>query len=308
MLQTVQKVVTWAISAKQGTQQTRRMPMMILLDICTWDAIMSALMTKGISAYLRRQIAEYLSERWIAAEIQGRVLSSRFSEASLPRISPGTFIMVTGLWLCPSLQLPPETNCGFCRRSCCTGEQQNKGWFGGDNNTALAAIATWMQDYCLELAPQKCVYIILTSRQKASRINVRVGGQPLQGKDIINYLGVQINMACKFSLLWTDTKAQRKTEDAKYADVDPDSLKGIQVQTDYVNGHVCPTFHRPSLGCGSKCCWVLFLVTAHYHMRQHVCWPLFCLSIYKSKSEHFTSRAWKSLRLMQLLEIPGGRD
>ncbi|XP_075215241.1 uncharacterized protein LOC142321134 [Lycorma delicatula] len=63
------KVINWALEVKSGTWRTRRIPLLVSLDVrnafgtVKWSQIHRALQAKNISPYLRRQVAKYLSER-----------------------------------------------------------------------------------------------------------------------------------------------------------------------------------------------------------------------------------------------------
>ncbi|XP_075213664.1 uncharacterized protein LOC142319877 [Lycorma delicatula] len=72
----INRVVNWADEARSGTRRTRSIPLLVSLDVknafgsIAWKHINIALVEKGISPYLQRQVEEYLRDRRRAVSAQ----------------------------------------------------------------------------------------------------------------------------------------------------------------------------------------------------------------------------------------------
>uniref|UniRef100_A0A2S2QP02 Retrovirus-related Pol polyprotein from type-1 retrotransposable element R1 2 n=1 Tax=Sipha flava TaxID=143950 RepID=A0A2S2QP02_9HEMI len=65
-------------------------------------------------------------------------------------------------------------------------------------NTALARVAEWMEDNDLKLAIPKTEAIMLTSKRAYERPSFMINGEPVQLKEQIRYLGVELNRSMSF--------------------------------------------------------------------------------------------------------------
>lgn len=197
----VEKVMELVDTAAAGTQHTRKIPAVILLDVAnafnsaSWALILLELRKRGVAAYLRRMIQCYLNQRSI-------LVTSEDSEARSLQISSGVpqgSVLGPTLWNVLydgvlRLEMPNGvTPVAYADDLALvvTGKTEEDVVNAGDE--AIRRIDEWLLHNQLQLAPEKTEAIIMAGRRVLEDISFTIRGTTIRPKPKVKYLGVWLD-------------------------------------------------------------------------------------------------------------------
>lgn len=201
----INRVTNWAAGVREGTWRTRRLPLMILLDIknafgsVPWPAIINALKRMNISMYLINQINHYLHERYTEIRtIEGTVTFQIFGGV------PQGSVLGPLLWNIFYDQIfrlrYPEgvTIVGYADDVAILVEDREVENLEVKANQSLGIIDEWLESNKLQVSPAKSRCILFSGRRRVRGINIAIRGEHILEVSCTKYLGVMLDKSLKF--------------------------------------------------------------------------------------------------------------
>lgn len=196
------EVMRIARDAGNYSWRYRRLCAIITLDIrnafnsASWQNILDDLRNRGIDESLIGIVADYLSQRSIILEAEGRI-KKRPVNSGVPQgsvLGPTLWnTMYDGLL---KMEQPEGVNLiGFADDIALVVVAKGEEALMNKANESLRRITDWMEEKGLQLAPEKTEAALLTVKRKIGPIRFQIQNVTVQPSNAIKYLGV-----------WLDTK------------------------------------------------------------------------------------------------------
>lgn len=203
----IQKVIGLVDRAAAGTRRTRKIPVVITLDIrnafnsASWQIILDLMKKRGIDDYLRRLIQQYFKERKILMKTEQGCLEVEVSSG----VPQGSILGPT-LWNLLydgvlRLPLPDGASLvGYADDLALVVASSTEQLLTNKANRALSQISDWMQSHGLQVAPEKTEAIVMAGRRVLSDIRFRVNGVEIATSKKLKYLGVWLDHKRSFQV------------------------------------------------------------------------------------------------------------
>lgn len=192
----VQQIRILAEEERQKTRSARKLFFVVLLDIknafnsLSWRVILDALHKKGISPYLRRMVAAYLSERMVYEGDKGFKMTAGVPQGSV--LGPVLWNLAYDEVL--QLRTLPEDvqTIAYADDLALMITAKHEQALEEKSNQALETISKWMREHNLALAPEKTEAILLIGRKKcdSESMDIRLDDHRIEIKKEVKYLGV----------------------------------------------------------------------------------------------------------------------
>jgi hypothetical protein len=210
-LSALDRVISIAEAERTKTLKTRKLCLAVFLDVrnafnsMSWNVIVETMVRKGISPYLIRILGSYLERREIQyglgnEEGQGAAPTFRVT-AGVPQgsvLGPVLWNMAYNGVL--ELKMPEGTSMvAYADDLALIVTAKKEAELERTAEDALEAVAAWMEEHRLELAPEKTEAIMLIGRRKCRPIRIRLQGHIVATKRQVKYLGVVLDQGLSFS-------------------------------------------------------------------------------------------------------------
>jgi hypothetical protein len=214
----IASVMTIVDEAAAGTPRTRKIPVIIALDVknafncAPWQIILQKLRENEISPYIRRMIQCYLTDRILYGMAEGTQVVKRLSSG----VPQGSVIgpMLWNILYDDILCLPmPEgvTSIAYADDLALVVVAKTENEVMDAGNRAIELVGAWMERNGLQLAAEKTIAVAMTGRRRLCPITFRVGNSTIPVCDKLKYLGVWLDKRRAFQIHIDETakKADR---------------------------------------------------------------------------------------------------
>lgn len=201
----VTKIVELGKGAKAGTWYTRRIPVVVMLDIknafnsVPWECILKAMKEMGFSQYLRRAVQNYLTNRSLVFHAEDGLV-----RCGMYRGVPQGSVIGPLLWNIAydgvlRLPMPQGVTCvAFADDLAMFVEGRHEEEVIEKGNLAIDRVVRWLLDHGLEVAPEKTVALILAGRRNLGEIRLNVMQCEFQVVKEAKYLGIWLDSGLTF--------------------------------------------------------------------------------------------------------------
>lgn len=199
---------------KRGDCRTRKMCILTTLDIrnafntANWEKVIDSLQRKGISQYLIKMMEAYLCNREIRGENFEKNMSGGVPQGSI--LGPTLWNIFYDDVI--RLEVPEGvTLVAYADDLAIVTLARDEEDMEFKLNFTLEGINNWMVENKLQVAPEKSEAIVIAGRKKYGPINIKLGGQIINIKNNLKYLGVVIDNKLSFlpHLEHITTKAEK---------------------------------------------------------------------------------------------------
>jgi hypothetical protein len=197
-----EEVMKVARFANAGTWGRKDYCALVLIDVenafnsAPWARVVEAMERRTLDAYLIGLIQSYLTERGLVVTDRERVdVVCGVPQGSV--LGPVLWnIMYDGVL---SLEVPVGVRLvAFADDLAIVGTARTEESLVDCVDRALSMVAEWMKRTGLRLATQKTEAVLLVGRRRPRKVKFTVGGEEIQPKESVRYLGVRVDQSMTF--------------------------------------------------------------------------------------------------------------